>query len=188
MRTTFPSLYFGRSKLRGDLLTLFFLNRDASFYLRELERKLKASPGALARELKALSGEGLFLRQARGREIFYRLNGEHPLFNEIKGIVEKTTGIPKRLSESLGRRKEIREAYLYGSVVTGEMDAGSDIDLLLVGKETEGVRRLLSGLEGKFSRSINAATYSPEEFDRKRKDKSEFLYGVMKSPILRLKP
>jgi predicted nucleotidyltransferase len=188
MRTSLPSLYLGRSKLRGDLLTLSFLNPESSFYLRELERKLKASPGALARELKALSSEGLLQRQAHGREVFYSLNRAHPLFNELRGIVEKTTGIPRRLSESLGKMREIREAYLYGSVATGEMDAGSDIDLLLVGKETAGVRKLLSDLEGKFSRSINAVTYSPEEFDRKRKDKSEFLYGVLKSPTLRLKP
>lgn len=188
MRTATPSLYLTRSKLRTDLLALFFLNPDSSYYLRELERRLKVSPGALARELKTLSTEGILLREPRGREVFYRIHRGHPLFKEIKGIIEKTSGIPAVLSQGLHRLKEIQEAYLYGSVVTGKMEAGSDIDLLLVGKETDPLRKLLEELQRKFGRMINAVTYAPAEFDKKRRDKSEFLYTVMKSPLSKLKP
>ena len=188
MRTnTFP-FYLTRSKLRADLLGLFFLNLNNSYYLRELERKLGASPGALARELKTLSGEGMLVREARGREVFYRINRTHPLFNEVKALVEKTAGMPAALSQGLDKLKEIREAYLYGSAVTGTMEAHSDIDLLLIGHETDRVKKLLDAFEKKFGRTINAATYPPEEFEKKRQDKSEFLFGVMKSPTLKLKP
>lgn len=189
MRTNGPiSLYLTKSKLRGELLALFFLNPDNSYYLRELERKLEASPGALARELKTLSEEGLLKRVPRGKQVFYQIHSAHPLFHEIRGIIEKTAGIPKMLSEGLRPLKEIREAYLYGSVVTGQMEAHSDIDLLLIGKETDAVLKLLQDLQSKFGRLINAATYAPEEFERKRKDKSEFLHSLMKSPLVKLKP
>ncbi len=188
MRTNIASFYLTRSKLRTDLLALFFLNPEASYYLRELERRLKVSPGALARELKNLFTEGILLKEPRGREVFYRINRGHPLFKEIKGIIEKTSGIPAALSRELCRIKEIKEAYLYGSVVTGKMEAASDIDLLLIGKETESSRKLLEALQRKFGRMINAVTYSPAEFDKKRRDKSEFLHAIMKSPLLKLKP
>lgn len=188
MRTIGAPFYLTRSKLRADLLALFFLNPEATYYLRELERRLKASPGALARELKLLSTEGIFLKEPRGREIFYRINRDHPLFKEIKGIIEKTSGIPTALSRGLRGLKEIREAYLYGSIVTGRMETGSDIDLLLVGKETDPVRKVLEELQRKFGRMMNTVTYAPDEFDKKRRDKSEFLYAVLKSPLLKLKP
>lgn len=180
--------YLTRSRLRADLLTLFFLNPENSYFLRELERSLKASPGALARELKALSSEGLLLREPRGKQVFYRINRKHLLFAEIKGIIEKTAGIPMALADGLKNLKEIHEAYLYGSVVTGQMKAHSDIDLILIGKETDAVLKLLEELQRKFGRAINSVAYAPEELRRKRKDKSDFLYQVMKSPLLKLKP
>ncbi len=188
MRTSTAPFYLTRSKLRADLLALFFLNPEASYYLRELERRLNVSPGALARELKALSMEGILMKEPGGREIFYRINRAHPLFKEIKGIIEKTSGVPAAFSGGLQKLKEIREAYLYGSVVTGKMRSDSDIDLLLVGKETDALRKLLDKLQRKFGRMINAVTYAPAEFEKKRQDKSEFLYTMMKSPLVKLKP
>ena len=188
MRTIQSPFYLTRSKLRADLLVLFFLNPEASYYLRELERRLKVSPGALARELKNLAAEEILLRERRGKEVFYRINQDHSLHKEIKGIIEKTAGIPAALSRGLRGLKEIREAYLYGSIVTGKMEPRSDIDLLLVGKETDSVRKLLAALQTKFGRFINAVTYAPGEFDKKRLDKAEFLYTLMKSPLLKLKP
>ena len=188
MRTVQLPFYLTRSRLRTDLLTLFFLNPEASYYLRELERRLKASPGALARELKNLSSAEILLREPRGKEVFYRINRVHSLHKEIKGIIEKTSGVPAALSRRLRGLKEVREAYLYGSIVTGKMEPRSDIDLLLVGKETDFLRKLLDELQRKFGRMINAVTYSPGEFEKKRLEKAEFLYALMKSPLLKLKP
>src|SRR3989338_6394620 len=89
-----------RSKLRSDLLALFFLNPGETYYLRELGRRLEASPGALSRELGSLSREGLLKRLPRGKQVFYQINPEHPLFNEIKTIVEKTTGVPAEIGRA----------------------------------------------------------------------------------------
>jgi predicted nucleotidyltransferase len=188
MRTNISPLYLTKSKTRTDLLTLFFLNPERSYYLRELERRFGYSPGLLARELKILAGENILDRNARGREVFYQINKTHPLFHEIKGIIEKTAGVPKRLSDGLKKIKEIKQAYLYGSFAQGRMAVQSDIDLLLVGQETELLRKLFGRLEARFGRTINAAVYSEEEFEKKKKNKSEFIYEVMKSSLIQVKP
>ncbi len=185
---TITSFYLTRSRLRTDLLVLFFSNFEEAYYLRELARRLTASPGALMRELKSMAETGLLERKARGREIFYKVNRTYPLFSEIKSIVEKTAGIPLRMKEGLKKIKEIRQAYLYGSYVKGKMQLDSDIDLLLVGRETGALKKLIKNFEGKIGRSISTAIYSEEEFSRKRKDKSEFLFEVMKSPLIQIKP
>lgn len=170
------------------MLTLFFLNPEASYYLRELERRFQVSAGTLARELKRFSKEGLLRREARGKEVFYRVNQAHSLYAEIKGIVEKTQGIPVRLAEALRPIKSIQKAFLYGSFAKGSQGARSDIDLLLVGSETSASRKSLQQLERKFGRSINPTAYPLKEFEAKRKDSAEFLFEVMKGPLLQIKP
>lgn len=188
MRTAPFPLYLTKSRVRGDLLALFFLNPEASYYLRELARRLNVSAGTLARELKQFSQEGLLHREARGKEVFYRINRAHPLYAEIKGIVEKTRGIPIRLAEGFKQISSIQEAFIYGSFAKGNPVASSDIDLLLVGRETAASKELLKQLERKFGRSINVTAYEPKEFLIKRKDPGEFLFEVMKGPLLQIKP
>lgn|SRR3989338_6680179 len=188
MSTITTAPYLTKSRVRADVLTLFFLNPAAAYYLRELARRLECSVGALARELQRFSREGLLLREARGREVFYRLNQTHPLFREIKGIVEKTRGIPVRLAEGLRPIAAIQQAFLYGSFARGVLAAQSDLDLLLVGQETPAATALLRSLEARFGRTINVAIYPPAEFERKRRDRSEFLFEVMRGPLLPVKP
>ena len=180
-------LYITKSRIRSDLLTLLFLDPNKAYYARELQRRFSCSIGALARELKTLSAEKLLQREAKGKEVFYSLNQAHPLYNEIKGIVEKTRGIPVRLIEALQNVDSVKQAFIYGSFAKGGVRADSDIDLLLVGKETPRSTKILKQLQTKFGRSINATTYSPSEFERKRIDHSEFLFEVMKGPLLPLK-
>lgn len=187
-KSTLVPLYLTKSRRRAELLQAFLLNPESSFYLRELERKFGTSPGVLARELKAFSEEGFLKKTSRGKLVFYQVNREHPLFSELKGIIDKTAGIPVQLREGLQAMKEIKAAYLYGSFVKGDMQAHSDIDLLLVGKETPAVEKLLRRLERTLGRTMNAATYAVDEFERKKKDKSDFLYEVMKSPLIQVKP
>ena len=137
---------------------------------------------------KAFSEDGLLKKESKGKEAYYQINPKHPLFGEIKGNIENTAGVPVQLKKGLEKIKEIKEAYIYGSFAKGEMQSYSDIDLLLVGKENEGVGKLLSRLERVLGRTINTTTYSETEFEKKRKDKSEFLYEVMKSSIIQIKP
>lgn len=188
METNLLPFYLTKSRVRSELLAVFFLNKEQSFYLRELERRLGCSPGVLARELKAFSTDGLLEKESRGKEIYYKINPKHPFFQEIRGIIEKTAGVPVQLRKGLKKIKEIEEAHIYGSFVKGGMRADSDIDLLLVGKETEAVLRLLHRLEQVFGRELNATTYSRSEFEKKRNDQSNFLYTVMKSSTIQIKP
>ncbi len=188
MRASILPLYLTKSRVRGDLLTLLFLNPGASYYLREMERRLQHSAGTLARELNRFSQDGLLLREARGKEVLYRLNRGHPLYAEIKGIIEKTQGIPVRLAEGFKPLPSIQLAFVYGSFARGSPVANSDIDLLLVGKETPVSRELVKRLERKFGRSINVTAYERREYEAKRKDPSEFLFEVMRGPLIQIKP
>src|SRR5215210_545856 len=84
-------LLFG--KTRRAVLSLLFTRPDESFHLRELARLSGAALGPVQREVAALAGAGVLVREPRGRQVFYRLDPQCPIFDELKALVVKTAGL-----------------------------------------------------------------------------------------------
>ncbi len=168
-----------RSEIERKLLGYYFTNPSVSHYLRELAGLLDVDPANLSRELARLERQGLFASDRRGRQKYFRLNRNYPLYEEVRGIVLKTVGAVGQLRSALRQVAGIQEAYLYGSFARNQQDAVSDIDILLVGKpkveELEGVIRKLERL---FRREINYTLMSREEFEARRASKDAFLEDI----------
>jgi predicted nucleotidyltransferase len=175
------NIYITKSKTRQDLLTLYFNNTDKKYYLRELERILGYSAGNIRRELQKLCEDNFFLKEKIGNLIFYKLNGNHPLYAEIKSIINKTAGITEKIKTSLFKVTDIETAFIYGSFAQDKTTATSDIDLMIIGapKTTE-IIKATTPLENKYGREINFTIYSREEFDNKKNIRS-FLKEVIKN-------
>jgi len=77
-----------RSKLHQDLLDYYFSNPGAEHYVRELSRILSFDATHLSRELGLLTDAGLFISFKRGREKYFRLNRNYPLYNEFQRITK----------------------------------------------------------------------------------------------------
>src|SRR6056297_746699 len=171
-----------KSKLREDLLTLYFTNPDNKYYLRELERILNYSVANIRRELIKLENTGLFLSENKGNQVYYYLNKSYPLFDELKSIIFKTSGVPKLLHGILINFKNITHAFIYGSFAKEEQREDSDIDLLIIGKinEDELIDKL-NILEKKLQREINYTLYSREEFKRKIEKRNTFIIDIIES-------
>jgi predicted nucleotidyltransferase len=172
---------FGKG--RGAILALLYGRPDESFYYRQITRQLEGlSVGTLQRELDTLSQLGLIDRSTVGKQVFYRANRNHPLFPELRALVAKTLGAIQVLRSALeplaGR---ISLAFIYGSMARQEEKAGSDIDLLIVGKATlENVLTRLSGVESSLGRAINPTVYSVTEFKTKLAEGNHFLNAVVR--------
>jgi len=68
------------SKLRVDLLSLFFGRPDEEFYVREIEKILREDVGNISRELKNLEGIGLLVSRKKGKfEILFPWTVNFPL-------------------------------------------------------------------------------------------------------------
>jgi len=170
-----------KSKLREELLVLYFTNPNKRYYLRELERILNFSVGNIRRELIKLESTGLFLSENKGNLLYYYLNQSYPLFDELKSIIFKTSGAPKMLQNILEKFKCISRAFIYGSFAKGEEREDSDIDLLIIGKINED--KLIEGvskLERKLQREINYAIYGKEDFRKKKKEGNPFILDILK--------
>jgi predicted nucleotidyltransferase len=168
-----------RSKARQRLLAYYFTNPAARLHLRDLAERLNIDPSNLSRELHRLEDEGLFRSEVSGRQKYFQLNREYPLFNEVRSIVSKTIGAVRLITQSLKKIEGIGEAYLYGSFARNQQDAASDIDILVIGNpKGEALAEAMQKLERQLGREINYTVLTRKEFDSRRARKDAFLENV----------
>lgn len=170
-------------KTKRKVLSLMFLHPDDRFYLREIVRRIDVSLGTLHRELKPLVKDGILNSESKGNQTYYSVNRNCPIYAELRGIIIKTFGIVDVLKKALKKHgNKIKVAFIYGSIATGEENAGSDIDLFVVGRETFGnISVALSQYEESLGREINVYAQTPQEFKNKLKEKNHFVNSVLKS-------
>lgn len=133
----------------------------------------------MQRELARLAASGLIQSDDTKR---YRANHASPIFEELKGIVEKTSGVAQSLRAALDSiADKLRLAVLFGSVAKHTDTASSDIDLLVVSDELqlEDLFVALRVAEGRLGRRVSPTLYTVDEFRKRRRTEHPFLSRVM---------
>jgi len=177
------NFYLSKSKIRNALLGLLFSNPAKHYYLSELARLIKTSPGNVQRELRGFIKDGLIQVEKKGNLSFHVLNQQHALFNEIAVFISKTSGMEGALRELVCSEKDIALALLYGSFARGEGHGQSDVDLLIVSdKDLRGFYSRLRELEKRLNRDVNPTVYSSREWSLKISEKNPFVMNVLKKP------
>lgn len=77
---------------RTRVLSALLLHPDSAWHSRELARRIGALPGSANRELVKLADAGILLREHIGNQIHYRANRDCPVFEELAGMLRKTSG------------------------------------------------------------------------------------------------
>ena len=160
------------------VLGLLFGQPMRSYYATELIALAGIGSGAVQRELARLERSGLVSVRAVGNQKHYQANGEAPLFSELCGIVQKTTGLADPLREALRPfESRIEAAFIYGSVAKGRDTASSDIDLMVIGDDlTYGdVFVALEDLRVRLGRTVNPTILSRKDLIRRVKADSGFI-------------
>jgi DNA-binding transcriptional ArsR family regulator len=175
------------SPTRQGILTALFLRPDKAWYLSELAGSLGTRPSSLQREIDALVGVGILERRVDGRRSYIKANVNSPIFPEIRGLIEKTSGIVPMLREAIAGTEGVQAGFVYGSVARGEEGAGSDVDVMLIGDvSTMDVNSALRGVEGAVGRQINPTVFSKKDFVENITKKNHFLLTVMKGKKIML--
>ena len=178
------SVLFGSYRLR--VLELLLLQPAQRFHVRELARQTGTTAGTLHRELSKLAEAGLLLREKQGNQVLYQANRACPVFDELAGVFRKTSGAVSVVLGALeGVAPQIQFALLFGSFAQGTETAGSDVDVLVVGKVSfaKVVRALYSAQE-KLQREINPVVYSSAEFQLRLQNKEPLVVDVLAKPKL----
>lgn len=176
------SVLFG--KTRQAVLSILFDQPARSRYLRELERQTGISSGALQHELVQLLRADLLIREQDGNRVTYRANTRHPIYEELRAIVQKTCGLPAQVKSALeASAAKIRFAAIYGSIAKGADHAQSDVDLLVVGDTTVAdILQAVQPVEAALGREISVRIFRPDEFRQRRQQGEPFLTGVLNGP------
>lgn len=170
------------SRARAGLFHLLFGLSRAEFHVRELARRSGLHEATVRQELRKLKALDLVKERRDSNRAYYRANYDHPLYSDIHGIVLKTSGLVDVLAEAL-KAGDIRVAFVFGSVAHGTENAGSDVDLMIIGKV--GLRKLtalLSGVSDQVGRQINPHVMTEEEYGKRLKSKDHFVTHVLKGP------
>lgn len=178
------TLFFG--DYRRKVLGLLLLHPGEHFHLREIARVTHTQPGTVRRELSLLASAGVIERDVQGNQVRFRANEGYPIYEELRSILKKTSGVADQLRTALAPLGDAIEiAFVYGSVASGQERPTSDIDLLIVGSARfEDVIRILHPHQRDLRREINPHLYSPTEFKRKAREEHSFVARILKSPKL----
>ncbi len=171
------------------VLGLLFGNPSRRFFATELIGLAGIGSGAVQRELSSLTESGLVSVERQGNSKYYQANANSPIFEELRRIVLKTTGLTTPLREALLRiGVAIEIAFVYGSIAKGTDTSSSDVDLLVVSENLnlEELYEALRPAEALIHRKINPVLYKPEEFRKKSADGASFIQKVLTSEYLLL--
>jgi len=176
-----------KSKITEKLFSYYFLNPKADHYLNELARILSVDPGNLDRKLKELEKDGIFTSQTKGNLKYYFLNQSYPLLKQLKDFFHLNYGLEKDLTAALKKIKGLKTAYVFGSYAKGGFSAESDVDLLLVGSHSSlDAKRLIIKIEDKFKREFNTIDLTEADFNKRKKNKDDFLTNIFSDKTIKL--
>jgi len=86
LETFFPTIQAG-------VLSATLLEPEHWWFMTELARHLGTTPSSLQRELESLVSLGVLLRRHDGRRTCFKASADSPLFPDLCGPIEKTSGL-----------------------------------------------------------------------------------------------
>jgi predicted nucleotidyltransferase len=169
-------------QVRQRVLALLFGNPDRSFFSNEIVALAQSGTGAVQRELASLAHAGLLTVAAQGNQKHYKANTAAPVFEELRGLVLKTSGLVDVLRSHLASLAgQIDAAFVYGSVSKRQDTAASDVDLMVITDSLgyADVFPLMEDAGARLGRKVNPTIYTRAELAKRIKQKNAFATRVL---------
>ena len=169
-------------RVRQRVLALLFGNPARSFFSNEVVALAQSGTGAVQRELASLAQAGLLTVTSQGNQKHFQANMAAPVFEELRGLVLKTSGLVDVLRSFLAPLAgQIDAAFVYGSVAKRQDTAASDIDLMVI-TGSAGYADLFPVMEeagARLGRKVNPTIYTPAELGKRIRQKNAFAIRVV---------
>lgn len=166
------------SNTRIKLLSLFLLNPDSEFFIRELTRKLEEQINSVRRELDNLKKMGLLKTKSKNRKKYYIANKNFIIFHELRNIILKAMNDKDNVARKIMELGDVDVLVLSGLFV----DKETPIDLLIVGSIDRKQLEQYFASELQTSRPVRFAIMDKQEFLYRQKCKDKFLSDIMTDP------
>jgi predicted nucleotidyltransferase len=171
------------SNVKAEVFRLLFGLQAEPLHLREIERRSGLAVATVQQELARLTKLGLIEARPDGNRTYYAARQDHPLYQDIRNLVLKTSGLADQLRQALRKATGIRIAFVFGSLAQNRERAHSDVDLVVIGiVSLRQVSNVLSGVANKIGREINPHVFTPAAFLRRKRTGDHFLKTVLSQP------
>lgn len=173
---------------RRRVLGLLLLKPDSVYHVRQIARLTHTQAGTLHKELAKLADSDILTKRQQGNQVTYQANRQCIIFEELAGILRKTSGLADVLANALSETADqIDMAFVFGSVASGKATALSDIDLLIIGdiSFTEAVKALYP-VQSILAREINPKVYTSNEWREALLKESVFIRELLTKPIIEI--
>jgi predicted nucleotidyltransferase len=174
-------------RVRQRVLVLLFGNSDRSFFTNEIVALAQSGTGAVQRELASLEAVGLIAVEQVGNQKHYKANVATPVFEELRSLVLKTSGLVDILRTALAPLAgDIEVAFIYGSVAKQQDTASSDVDVMVI-SDSLAYAEAFQALEAaaqRAGRKINPTIYPRAQWTRRIKQRNVFTTKVVSQPKL----
>ena len=176
---------FGRSRVRDRILLEFFAKPGTSCHVREMARRVKASAPTVGTELAELARLGVLQTHTVGRSLVYSVNERSPLLGEIRALVQKTIGVEGLIAKAFEELSGVDAIYIFGSYAAGTDRAGSDVDLLLIGRTNRvALSEKLAPVERTIGREVNVVTKTEAQVRERKRSGDPFWRQVLGKPMI----
>lgn len=163
------------SQTRAKLLTLFLVNTEEEFFVRELTRKLHEQINSVRRELDNLKKIGLLKSRVKNRKKFFVVNKNFIFFPDLRNIILKSLHSPDSVIKKIQKFGMVDFVLLSGVFV----DKISSVDLLLVGEVDKEKLESFLNTELEAKRPIKFTILSREDFLYRVKCKDKFIRDLL---------
>jgi predicted nucleotidyltransferase len=172
-----------RSETQAGLLERIIAHPDQSYTVAELAELLEVTQMSVRRELDRMRRAGILEQQMVGRQGVYRASTASPLFTPLRDLVERSVGVEPLLREALEDVDGVEAAPIIGSLARGNVDAESDIDLLVIGDvDYPALVSKLMPLQRRVGREISIVWMRPGELRDALLHGSGFAAEIAASP------
>ena len=160
------------SKKSPNRIIKLFVNRPSSeMQLKQIELATKLAKLSVLKWTKELVRQRLLTSRPVGRTSFYALNKDNPSVKQLRKLYNLDF-ISNRLGNVEG------QILLFGSFARGENDEKSDIDLLVIGKNRDVIKKLKA-----LDDRIKVSFYTPIEWSMAARKDMAFFDNVEKDKV-----
>jgi DNA-binding transcriptional ArsR family regulator len=168
------------SRVRVEMLELFFLNPDEMYYVRQITRLINEEINAVRRELDRMLGAGLLKSEERGNRLYYQLNDRYLYYQELLQMVAKSTGLGKQIRKKRRKLGKIEYVMFSGKFIRKQKPSRDEVDLLVIGDIVlPELQALIKNEEEKLGREVNYAVFSNEEFEFRKTRRDPFIMDIL---------
>jgi predicted nucleotidyltransferase len=169
----------------GKVLALLSSLAGGELHTNEIARRTASLPNAVQRALTRSETAGLIESRRVGNLRLWRMDPAHPLYAAMREMFARTYGVPARLADVLRRDPRVKAAFLFGSYVTAQDDATSDIDLFVVGgPDWSELGAVIHKVGEQIGREVKPVIWSERDLRAPTATQRSFLDNVLAAPTM----